>query len=112
MGPGDIVVNGGLWLAVPIALAAGLVSFLSPCVLPLVPGYLGYVSGLADGGKAGRARLLLGVSLFILGFTAVFVTMNAVAGSAGLWLAVHRDLITRIAGVVVIAVGLVFIGQF
>lgn len=108
---GDLVL-GPLIVAVPIAILAGLVSFLSPCVLPLVPGYLGYVSGLADGGKAGRARLLFGVSLFILGFMAVFVTMNAVAGSAGLWLAVHRDLITRIAGVVVIAVGLVFVGQF
>jgi cytochrome c-type biogenesis protein len=99
-------------VTIPIAVLAGLISFLSPCVLPLVPGYLGYVSGLADGGKAGRARLLLGVSLFILGFMAVFVTMNAVAGSAGLWLVVHRELITRIAGVVVIAIGLVFIGQF
>ena len=106
------LVTGPLLIGMPIALLAGLVSFVSPCVLPLVPGYLGYVSGLADGGKAGRARLLLGVSLFILGFMAVFVTMNAVAGSAGLWLVVHRELITRIAGVVVIAVGLVFIGQF
>lgn len=106
------LVAGPLLIGVPIALLAGLVSFLSPCVLPLVPGYLGYVGALTDGGKAGRARLLLGVSLFILGFMAVFVTMNAVAGSAGLWLVVHRELITRIAGVLVIAVGLVFIGQF
>jgi cytochrome c-type biogenesis protein len=109
---GELVGNGQLLVALPIALLAGLISFLSPCILPLVPGYLGYVGGLADGGRAGRSRLLAGVALFILGFTIVFVVMNAVAGTAGLWLVVHRDLITRISGIIVIAVGLVFIGQF
>ena len=112
-GVGELVSSGQLLLAVPIALLAGLISFLSPCILPLVPGYLGYVSGLSSAdGKAGRSRLLLGVGLFILGFTIVFTVLNALAGTAGLWLVVHRDIITRIAGVIVIAVGLVFIGQF
>ena len=62
--------SGSLLLAVPVALLAGLVSFLSPCVLPLVPGYLGYVSGLAgaDLQNRRRGRMVLGISLFILGF--------------------------------------------
>ena len=51
MDPGSIVANGSLLLAVPIALLAGFVSFASPCVLPLVPGYLGYISGFASGGR-------------------------------------------------------------
>jgi cytochrome c-type biogenesis protein len=112
-GVGELVSSGQLLLAVPIAVLAGLISFLSPCILPLVPGYLGYVGGLSsDDGKAGRRRLLVGVGLFILGFMVVFTVLNALAGTAGLWLAVHRDIITRVAGVIVIAVGLVFLGQF
>ena len=112
-GVGELVSSGQLLLAVPVAVLAGLISFLSPCILPLVPGYLGYVGGLSSGeGKAGRRRLLAGVGLFILGFMIVFTVLNALAGTAGLWLVMHRELIIRIAGVIVIAVGLVFIGQF
>jgi len=110
---GEFIGSGQLYLAVPIALLAGLLSFLSPCILPLVPGYLGYVGGVSgNGGKSDRGRLLLGVSLFILGFTLVFVAMNAAFGQLGRVLYVYGDLITRISGVVVIILGLVFIGQF
>jgi cytochrome c-type biogenesis protein len=110
---GEFIGSGQLYFAVPIALLAGLLSFLSPCILPLVPGYLGYVGGVSgNGGKSDRGRLLLGVSLFILGFTLVFVAMNAAFGQLGQVLYVHGDLITRISGVVVIILGLVFIGQF
>lgn len=64
----SIVLNGQLILAAPIALAAGIVSFASPCVLPLVPGYLGYISGMTRQNSARpRTRLVLGVGLFILG---------------------------------------------
>ena len=97
-GVGDIVLNGQLLAAVPIALAAGLVSFLSPCVLPLVPGYLGYVGGIHDASaepseeRRNRRRLLLGVLLFIAGFTLVFVTFNLLAGVAGAWLLRYADL--------------------
>ena len=109
---GETVLNGGLLVALPLALLAGLVSFASPCVLPLVPGYLGYVSGFASGERAGRGRLLLGVALFVAGFTVVFVVFGVLFGTAGLLLRPWLDLITRIAGAVVIVMGLVFVGLF
>ena len=81
---GQTVLDGSLLLAVPIALAAGLVSFLSPCVLPLVPGYLGYVTGLSgvDLERQHRGRLLAGPALFVAGFTAVYVALGFAAGAA------------------------------
>ena len=104
---------GPLYLALPIALLAGLVSFLSPCILPLVPGYLGYVGGVARAdGEPDRRRLVLGVLLFILGFTLVFTLTIGAFGALGFWLVRYGDLIVRISGVLVIALGLVFIGQF
>jgi cytochrome c-type biogenesis protein len=112
-GVGELVGDGQLLIALPIALLAGLLSFLSPCILPLVPGYLGYVGGLSgSGGKRDRSRLVLGVSLFILGFTIVFTATNAAFGALGTWLFLYGDVITRFAGIVVILLGLVFIGQF
>ena len=109
---GELVLGGNLALALPIALLAGLISFASPCVLPLVPSYLAYVGGFAgDGEKRDRWRLLLGVALFILGFSLVFVTFGILFGTAGLLLKPWLDLILRIAGVIVILMGLVFIGQ-
>jgi cytochrome c-type biogenesis protein len=104
---------GNLALVLPLALAAGLIAFLSPCVLPLVPGYLAYVGGFAaTQERKGRGRLLLGVSLFVLGFSVVFIALNIVFSLAGLLLIPWLGLITRIAGVVLIVMGLVFIGQF
>lgn len=111
MGPGEIVTSGGLWLAVPIALAAGLLSFLSPCVLPLVPGYLGYVSGVASGATRTRSRMVLGSLLFIAGFSLVFMAVFVFAGTVGRFLLEYGDLILRIGGVLIILLGLVFIGQ-
>jgi cytochrome c-type biogenesis protein len=109
---GELVLGGNLVLALPIALLAGLVSFASPCVLPLVPGYLGYIGGFTSvADKPGRTRLLLGVALFILGFSLVFVSFTILFGTAGLLLKPWLDLIIRIAGVIVILMGLVFIGQ-
>lgn len=118
MNPGEVVFDGALWLALPIALAAGLVSFLSPCVLPLVPGYLGFLGGTVAprrGGSAsapGRGRLLGGVLLFIAGFTLVFIAVNVLGGTVGRFFLEFADPITRVMGVVVILLGLVFIGLF
>jgi cytochrome c-type biogenesis protein len=116
---GSLVTSGPLLIAIPIALLAGLVSFASPCIFPLVPGYLAYIGGFTDGrstarsgDRRGRNRLLLGVALFILGFAVVFVVGGFLFGAVGFWLIQWRDLLTRIAGVVVILLGLVFVGQF
>jgi cytochrome c-type biogenesis protein len=105
-----IIADGQLWLAIPLALLAGLVSFASPCVLPLVPGYLGYVTGTTA--PASRWRPVLGVGLFILGFALVFIAYGAAFGSLGGWLIRWQDLLIRVLGGVVIIMGLVFIGAF
>ncbi|MDL5351484.1 cytochrome c biogenesis protein CcdA [Microbacterium sp. zg-YB36] len=117
MNPFAIVFDGALWLAIPIAMLAGLVSFLSPCVLPLVPGYLGFLGGAAParaGGTGGKnkSRLLWGVLLFIAGFTAVFVAIFVIGGTLGQLFIRYQDPITRVLGVIVILLGLVFIGVF
>jgi len=110
---GQIVFSGQLLLALPIAVLAGLVSFASPCVLPLVPGYLAYVGGMSDpGAKRDRSRVLLGVALFVLGFAVVFVAYGAAFGALGLWLVRWKEVVIRVLGVLVILMGLVFIGQF
>ena len=105
----DVMLSGSMWLAMPLALLSGLVSFLSPCVLPLVPGYLGYVSGAA----APRSRVVLGSALFVLGFTAVFVSLGTVFGSLGS--IIYADVAAtaqRVLGAVIIALGVVMAGGF
>ncbi len=106
------VTSGSLLLALPVALAAGAVSFLSPCVLPLVPGYLSYVTGMVgvDLQDARRGRLLLGTSLFVLGFTAVFVSFGLAFGSLGVLLQEHADGLSRVLGGVTVLLGLSFMG--
>ncbi|WP_435742798.1 cytochrome c biogenesis CcdA family protein [Microbacterium sp. PMB16] len=123
MNPGDIIGTGALWLAIPVAMLAGLVSFLSPCVLPLVPGYLGFLGGAVqpratssrsatETATATRGRLVGGVLLFILGFSIVFVAITALGGVASVFVLQWGDLITRILGAVIILMGLVFLGLF
>ncbi|HJQ90030.1 MAG TPA: cytochrome c biogenesis protein CcdA [Propionibacteriaceae bacterium] len=101
-------------LALPVALLAGLVSFFSPCVVPLLPGYVSYATGLGAAevveGSPRRGRMLAGTSLFVLGFAAVFVLTGVVAGAAGRVLVEYRDVITRVLGVVIIVLGLIFAG--
>ena len=123
------VTDGPLLAALPVAAVAGLVSFLSPCVLPLVPGYLSYVTGLsgADLGDerpgAGpsegallvrpavvRSRVVAGSVLFVLGFSAVFVAGGALFGGLGSQLLVHKDVVYRVLGVLTGIMGLAFLG--
>lgn len=144
-----IVTDGSLWLAALVAALVGLISFASPCCLPLVPGYVGYIAGLAGadvsgdaersrfsdptptnrepagtqvaaatattmphtaGGGAGRGRLLAGSLLFVLGFSAVFVSFGALFGGLGRLLLIWAPVLTRVAGVVTILMGLAFLG--
>lgn len=155
----DVVLDGSLLLAVPIAMLAGLVSFASPCVLPLAPGYLAYVTGLSgtdvqgmlqSGGEVAarvgaaaaadaregaaaeaapattrtrtqqlaqpadpppaRGRVLAGATLFVLGFTAIFVSFGAFFGGAGMWLLEHQRAVTLVLGAGVVVLGLGFLG--
>lgn len=108
----DFLTSGSLVFALPIAFAAGLVAFLSPCVLPLAPGYVSYMTGLtgaelADGRKG---RLLMGSCLFVLGFSVVFVSYGLLFGSIGSVLMQYQEIITRVLGVFVIIMGLAFMG--
>ena len=109
---GDTVTSGALPLAVVVAAFAGLVSFASPCVLPLVPGFLGYTTGLTGEPLAekSRGRVVTGALLFVVGFTVVFVLGSIFVTTAGRALIEHRVLLMRLGGLVVIAMGLVFLG--
>ncbi|MEV1244973.1 cytochrome c biogenesis CcdA family protein [Nonomuraea sp. NPDC050022] len=104
----DVVASGSLLLAVPIAVLAGVVSFLSPCVLPLVPGYLSYVTGMSQDPK--RGRLVLGTVLFVAGFALVFVLSGALFGGLGAVMLGNAEIITRVLGVLTILLGLAFLG--
>ncbi|MER6365761.1 cytochrome c biogenesis protein CcdA [Kitasatospora sp. NPDC001527] len=109
------IFSGALALAIPVAMLAGLVSFLSPCVLPLVPGYLSYVTGfsasdLADAEGRKRGRVILGATLFVTGFTLVFVSAGALFGSFGHALQQHQRIIQQASGAFAILMGLTFAG--
>jgi cytochrome c-type biogenesis protein len=108
----DTVASGSLAAAVPIAVAAGLLSFASPCVIPLLPGYLSYMTGVAvqDLQTARRGRMLAGSSLFVLGFTVLFVSGGAFFGGIGGQLIEYQSAISRVLGLLVIAFGVAFIG--
>lgn len=136
-----IVTDGSLLLAMAVAALVGLISFASPCCLPLVPGYVGYIAGLAGAdagiptrspsptrvagsstastgntavrsaaGQRERRRLLAGSLLFVLGFSAVFVSFGALFGGLGRLLLIWAPVLTRVAGVVTIVMGLAFLG--
>ncbi|MEO7131893.1 MAG: cytochrome c biogenesis CcdA family protein [Dermatophilaceae bacterium] len=108
---GDLA-TGSIVVAAAVAIAAGFVSFASPCVLPLVPGFLGYVTGLSDVEleRRSRGRLVLGAVLFVLGFTAVFLVYAGLISVIGIALREHQTLLMRLGGFVVIGAGLMFLG--
>ena len=111
----EVILDGSLIAALPVALLAGFVSFASPCVLPLVPGYLGYITGLTgvDLREQRRGRILTGVVLFVLGFSAVFVLMSVVLAQLGAfaWLLGQRWIMV-VLGILVMLMGVVFMGGF
>ncbi len=111
----------GLDVSIWAAFAAGVLSFLSPCVLPLVPPYLCYLAGVnleelteAEGAEARNAwrKALLAAFIFVLGFSTVFVAMGAGASAIGQLLREYLDILAKIAGVVIIIMGLHFMGLF
>lgn len=104
----DQIMGGALLIAFPISIIAGLISFLSPCVLPLVPGYLSYAAGMSKS----RGRVLAGSLLFILGFSVLFISYGALFGGLGSKILDHQGVITRVLGVFTIALGLIFMGRF
>ncbi|GHF31704.1 cytochrome c biogenesis CcdA family protein [Streptomyces griseoluteus] len=108
----ETVLNGALLLALPVAVLGGLVSFFSPCVLPLVPGYLSYVTGVTgtDLADARRGRMTAGATLFVLGFTVVFVSGGALFGYFGQTLQGYKDVLTHVLGVLMILLGIFFMG--
>jgi cytochrome c-type biogenesis protein len=116
----DLVTSGPLLAAAGIAMLAGLISFASPCVVPLVPGYLAYLAGLVgadapaigddEGVKRGRGRVAFAALLFVLGFTVVFSLGSVSLFGAVDALAINQDLLMRIGGVVTIAMAFVFLG--
>lgn len=108
----ETALSGSLVLALPVALVAGLVSFFSPCVIPLLPGYLSYATGLSgsDLDRAGRGRMLTGSLLFVLGFAVVFVALGSLTGALGSALVTWRRELTVVLGVLTILLGLVFAG--
>ncbi|MEU4444330.1 cytochrome c biogenesis CcdA family protein [Actinosynnema sp. NPDC050801] len=120
MNPTDLATSGPILLATAVAVLAGVISFASPCVVPLVPGYLAYLAGLVgaeapaiqgdEARKTGRWRVAGAALLFVLGFTIVFALMSfVVLGLTDLFL-IQGDLLQRVGGVITIAMGLVFIG--
>ncbi|MCX4549056.1 cytochrome c biogenesis CcdA family protein [Streptomyces sp. NBC_01500] len=111
--PNPTIVSGALLLALPLAVLAGLVSFFSPCVLPLVPGYLSYVTGVSgtDLAEARRGRMAAGASLFVVGFTAVFVSGGALFGYFGHRLLEHEAVISKVLGGLMILLGIFFMGM-
>jgi cytochrome c-type biogenesis protein len=105
------VTDGPLLAAAGVAALVGLIGFLSPCVLPLVPGYLSYVAGLSgDSTKPTQRRMVAGALLFVLGFTVIFVVQGTVFGALGSTIRDHTLGIERALGVVTIVLGVVFLG--
>ncbi len=108
----NTVTDGPLLVAAGTAALVGVLGFLSPCVLPLVPGYLSYVTGLSGGGDVpAPRRTIAGAALFVAGFSAVFIASGAILGVVGQRIAADRLLLERVAGAVTIVMGLVFVGR-
>jgi cytochrome c-type biogenesis protein len=119
-GVGTLMSSGPLILAIPVAAAAGAITFLSPCCLPLIPGYLSYVTGMSgadaqqadSAGPASRGRTVAGAALIVLGFSALFAAYGAAFGGLGDLLLSHQRELIQVLGGVTILLGLLFAGAF
>lgn len=100
--------DGFILLALPLAILAGVISFISPCVLPLVPGYVAFAAGYSQS----RGRVLLGSLLFVSGFSALFISYGALFGGFGARIAANEEMITHLLGFATIVLGLIFAGVF
>ena len=102
------ILSGYLIVAIPIAFIAGLISFISPCVLPLVPGYISFAAGFSSS----RGKIFIGSTLFVMGFSVVFISYGVFFGGIGNELVAREALISRILGLLTIFLGLIFLGKF
>jgi cytochrome c-type biogenesis protein len=120
-GAGQLITSGPLILALPVAAAAGAITFISPCCLPLVPGYLSYVTGMSGEGataaqgtggepKPARSRTAAGTALFVAGFSALFASYGAAFGGLGATLLSHQKILTQVLGGLTILLGVLFAG--
>lgn len=100
--------DGFLLSAFPIAILAGLISFVSPCVLPLVPGYVAFAAGFSKS----RGRIFLGSLLFVFGFSVLFISYGALFGQLGAEISSNEEMITRVLGLLTIVMGVIFLGAF
>lgn len=100
--------DGFLLSAFPIAILAGLISFVSPCVLPLVPGYVAFAAGFSKS----RGRIFLGSLLFVSGFSILFISYGALFGQLGAEISSNEETITRVLGLLTIVMGVIFLGAF
>ena len=102
------ILSGFMIAAFPLAVLAGIISFLSPCVLPLVPGYLAFAAGFSRA----RGKVFLGSVLFVLGFSALYISYGALFGQLGSEVAANEEIITRVLGAFTILMGVIFLGAF
>jgi cytochrome c-type biogenesis protein len=103
----DVIFDGNLIVAAAVSMVAGLISFASPCVLPLVPGYLSYAAGMTEVRSRGRAAL--GSVLFVFGFSILFISYGAIFGSIGAKISSNSNIISIILGFLTIAMGVIFL---
>ena len=114
---GELVYGGSMLLAIPVAIAAGFLSFISPCVLPLVPGYFSYITGLteselraSDTNVVQRSRILVATLGFVMGFSFLFISYGLAFGQLGNWFLQNQRIVSMVLGVLVIVMGASYLG--